>query len=212
MKAPLVKRSLAPPDTSSPQATLRSFVENVNREHQLLMESYDQYLKEPGLFPSTSVSEQAKQGKILFNQAERCLNLSEIPPRLKLDMATERTLLLKEILDRIEVSPYAEIPNAEAVAADDELSGWTLPDTEIDIAQVESGPRAGEFLFSTETVARLEEFYQKVKHLPYKPGATEGFYQFYISTPGRLFPFKWFENLPSWLNTSYWDQTLWQWT
>ena len=212
--APLVKRPLAPPDTSSPQTTLRSFVENVNRAHQLLMESYDQYQKEPGLFPSTEVREQFKQAVILFKRAEDCLNLSEIPSRLKQDTASEGTLLLKEVLDRIEVPTYAEIPDAEAVAADSELSHWRLPNTKIDIVKVESGPRAGEFLFSPKTVARLEEFYQKVKYLPYKPSAREGFYELYISTPGSLIPSKiniWFENLPSWLNTRYWSQTLWQW-
>ncbi len=209
--SPLVKRPLAPPDTSSPQATLRSFVENVNEAHRILMAAYDQYLEEPGPFPSTEVREQAKQAKILFGRAKRCLNLSKIPRRLEQDVGVEGTMLLKEILDRIEVPPYSEIPDAEAIAADSELSRWTLPDTEIHIVKVESEPRAGEFLFSRETVARLDEFYQKVKKLPYKPGATEGFYQFYISTPGRVLPFKWFEVLPSWLNTVYWGQTLWQW-
>ena len=205
-----VKRPLAPPDTSSPQATLRSFVENVNESHRVLMAAYDQYLKEPGAFPSISVREQAKQAEIFFERAKGSLNLSEIPPRLEQDVALEGTLLLKEVLDRIEVPTYDEIPDAEAVAADKELSRWTLPHTEIDIVKVKSGPQAGEFLFSTETVTRLGEFYQKVKNLPYKPGATEGFYQFYISTPGRLFPLKGLQGLPSWLNAIYWDQTLWQ--
>ncbi len=209
--APLVKRPLAPPDTSSPQATLRTFVENVNESHRILMAAYDQYLKEPGPFPSPSVREQAKQAKILFKRAKGSLNLSEIPPRLERDVGTEGTLLLKEVLDRIEVPTYAEIPDAEAVAADEKLSRWTLPDTEIDIVKVEEGDKAGEFLFSTETVTRLGEFYQKVKNLPYKPGATAGFYQFYISTPGWLLPLKWLQGLPSWLDAVYWDQTLWQW-
>ncbi len=209
--APLVKRPLAPPDTSSPQATLRTFVENVNGGHRILMAAYEQYLKEPGMLPSTSVSEQAKQAKIVVRRAERTLNLSKIPSRLKPDVALEGTLMLKEILDRIEVPPYTKIPDAEAVAADQDLSGWTLPDTEIHIVKVEEGPRAGEFLFSPETVARLGEFYQKVQQFPYKPGATAGFYQFYISTPGRLLPLKWFQSWPSWLNAFYWGHTLWQW-
>ena len=66
---PLVKHPLAPPDTSSPQATLRSFVENIKESHRILMAAYDQYMEEPGPFPSTSVSEQAKQGKIFFTRA-----------------------------------------------------------------------------------------------------------------------------------------------
>ena len=212
--APLIKHPLAPPDTSSPQATLRSFVDNVNKTHQLWMESYNRYMKDPELFPSSSLREQFKQAKIFFNRAKNCLNLSEMPSRLKSDTGTEGVILLKEILDRIELPPDTDIPDAEAVAADKKFSRWTLPYTEIDIVKVESGPRAGEFLFSTETVARLDEFYQKVKNLPYKPGATEGFYQFYISTPGGinvLLPFKLVQGWASWLNAVYWEQTLWQW-
>ena len=211
MAAPLVKYPLAPPDTSSPQATIRSFMENVNKSHQIITAAYEQYRQEPGPLLSSSVREQVNWAKILFQRAERCLNLSEIPSRLKYDMAIEGTLLLKDIFDRIEVPPYAQIPDEEALTTDKEFSKWTLPNTEIDIVKVDSGPQAGEFLFSPETVARLSEFYQKVKTLPYKPGAEAGFYQFYISSPGRLFPFKWFEVLPNWLQTVYWGQTLWQW-
>ncbi len=105
MAAPLVQQPLAPPDTSSPQATMRSFVENVNESYRILMIAYDQYLKEPGPLPSTSVKEQVKQAEIFFERAERCLNLSKIPPRLKQDVGMEGTLMLKAIFDRIEVPP-----------------------------------------------------------------------------------------------------------
>ena len=209
---PSVNHPLEPPDTSSPQATLRTFVENFNRGSDLLIETYDQYRKEPGLFPSKSLNEKFKQADLLFIRAEQCLNVIKIPSRLKRDTAIEASLLLKEILDRIEVPPYTEIPDAEAVAADKELSRWTLPKTEIHIVKVEEGTRAGEFLFSPETVARLRKFYHSVKNLPYKPGATEGFYQSYLEAPGMRFPFKWLEYLPSWLlNNRYWGQALWQW-
>ena len=208
---PSVKHPLEPPDTSSPQATLRTFVENFNRGSDLLIESYDQYRKEPGLFPSNSVNEKFEQADLLFIRAEQCLNVIKIPSRLKRDTAIEASLLLKEILDRIEVPPYTEIPDAEAVAADKELSRWTLPKTEIHIVKVEEGTRAGEFLFSPETVARLRKFYHSVKNLPYKPGATEGFYQSYLESPGMRFPLKCLQYLPSWLNNRYWGQALWQW-
>ena len=208
---PSVKHPLEPPDTSSPQATLRTFVENFNRGSDLLIETYDQYRKEPGLFPSKSLNEKFKQADLLFIRAEQCLNVIKIPSRLKRDTAIEASLLLKEILDRIEVPPYTEIPDAEAVAADKELSRWTLPKTEIHIVKVEEGTRAGEFLFSPETVARLRKFYHSVKNLPYKPGATEGFYQSYLESPGMRFPLKCLQYLPSWLNNRYWGQALWQW-
>ena len=121
------------------------------------MESNKQYFKESRLFPSTSVRQQFKQSQIFFERASRCLDLSKIPPRLKQDVAVESTLLLKEILDRIEVPTYAQIPGAEAV---------TDRETEIHIVKVESGPRAGEFLFSPETVANS---IRKFKGSPISP-------------------------------------------
>ena len=211
--ASLVENPLAPPDTSSPQATMRSFLDNTSK-YKLFMEVIDKYLKDPGLLPSTSIRQQAKDLKIFLNRAEDCLNLSEIPLRLKRDKGIEAIIMLKEVLDRIEIPPYAEIPDFEAVASDEELTRWRLPRTRIEIVKVESGSRVGEFLFSAETVARSEEFYQNVKKLPYKPGATEGFYELYVSSPGRadfLLPFKLLQGLPSWLKAVYWGQSLWQW-
>ena len=211
---PLIQRPLAPPDTSSPQATLKSFVDNFNRGYYLIFNAYNQYGKESGLFPSSSISQEIEQGSILFNRVLNCVNLSQIPPRLKRREGFLAVIMLKEILDRIEVPPYEEIPGVEAIASDKELSRWTIPNTEITIVKVEEGSRAGEFLFSPETVARTEEFYNKIQNLPYKPGATEGVYQFSLSLAGRLdwlLPFKLIQSLPSWSNNIYWEQTLWQW-
>ena len=211
---PLVQRPLAPPDTSSPQATLKSFVDNFNRGYHLIFNAYHQYGKESGLFPSSSVSQQIEQGSILFKRVLNCMNLSQVPPRLKRREGFLTVIMLKEILDRIEVPPYEQIPDVEAVASDKEMSRWTIPNTEITIVKVEEGNRAGEFLFSPETVARTKEFYNKIQNLPYKPGATEGVYQFSLSLAGRLdwlLPFKLIQALPSWFNNIYWEQTLWQW-
>ncbi len=211
--APVVKNPLAPPDTSSPQATLRSFVDNVNQAHEILMAAHEQSQQESGFFYSKSVQNQVKQGTIIFGRAIYCLNLSKVPLRLKQDTGIEGTLLLKEILDRIKLPPYSEIPNAK-VAANRELSRWTIPGTQINIVKVEAGPKAGKFIFSPNTVSRLREFYKQVEELPYKADATEGFYEFYISTPASLTPSnldQFFLNMPDWLNTRYRDQTLWQW-
>ena len=201
---------LEPADTSSPQATLRSFVEHVDESHEILMAAYEQYLREPGPLPSASVSAQADRAKELFFLARDTLDLSQIPEQIRQNVEIELTLMLKEVLDRIEVPPYGQIPDAAAVDSD-ELTRWRLPNTAIEIVKVEEGSRAGEFLFSPQTVGRLGEFYERVEGLPYKPGATEGFYDFYLATPGNLFPLKWLQNLPSWLQTLYWKQTLWQW-
>ena len=211
--APLVKNPLKTPDTSSPQATLRSFVDNVNKVHQIIMAAHEQSQQESGLLYSDSVSKQITEGKIIFRRAQYCLDLSKVPQRLKKDRGIEGTLLLKEILDRIQLPSYDQIPDAETVE-NEGLSRWTIPGTEINIVKVEEGPKAGKFLFSPDTVKRLKEFYKRVEHLPYQANATEGFYQFYISTPASLTPSNldpFFFALPSWLHTRYWEQTLWQW-
>ncbi|MDJ0661588.1 MAG: mechanosensitive ion channel family protein [Crocosphaera sp.] len=208
-----VKNPLKTSDNSSPQATLRSFVENVNRAHQLLMAAHNQSQQESGLLSSDSVNQQVKDGKILFRRAQDCLDLSQIPFQLKEDRGIESTLLLKEILDRIPLPDYGDIPDAEVVNQKG-LTRWTIPGTEINIVKVEEGPRTGKFLFSPSTVKRLREFYKRVEQLPYKNNATESFYQFYISTPGSLNPSildPLFLLLPNWMHTTYRDQTLWQW-
>ena len=204
-----VEHPLAPPDTSSPQATIRSFIENVNEAHRIVMTANEQYLREPGLFPSASVKDQVAPGIILFERAMDCLDTSKVPPRLEQDAAIEGTILLKEILDRIDIPPYDQIPNVAEM--DKDLSRWTIPNTEIDLVKISEGPRIGEFLFSSETGARLEEFYNKVKTLPYKPNSTEGFYRFYISNPGQILSSKWIQRLPGSFKVIYWDQALWQW-
>ena len=65
---------------------------------------------------------------------------------------------------RIEVPPYDEIPDSEAVASRrgiDSLEASPAPESRLlKLSQVRE---SGEFLFSPETVARREEFYKNVK-------------------------------------------------
>ena len=51
----------------------------------------------------------------------------------------ERAIQLKEILDRIQISVFDDIPNREVMEADPEKK-WRLPDTEIDFVLIEDGP------------------------------------------------------------------------
>jgi MscS family membrane protein len=65
-----------------------------------------------------------------------------------------------------------EIPDAAAAVAQDgakdiQSRRWRIPGTEIAIARVEQGPRAGEFLLSADTVQRAKELYELAQGLPY---------------------------------------------
>jgi small-conductance mechanosensitive channel len=216
---PSANALLKPPNTVSPRETLRSFIENMNLAYGLLMKAHRENLNTPGYFPSESVRQMEKQAHEYFDSGVECLNLSQIPKNLKENTGYESAIMLKEVFDRIDLPPFEEIPNAEAIEAEEEkektaeLSRYRIPNTDIIIDMVEDGPREGEFLFTPETVSRIEEFYGKVKDYPYKTNTllSTDFFEFYVTNPGRLLPPKWSQLLPAWSDATYLEQTLWQW-
>ena len=201
---------LEPPDTSSPRATLESF-----------MRSTDAFYK------ATSSSEQdPEEAKAALDKAIRCLNLSKTPPGMKKDVGLETVLQLREILDRIPLPLFTEIPDKKYIerilVADKEdlpaenrdrknLIKWPIPHTEIVIGRVAEGSRFGSFLFTPETVKHTHSFYEKIRDLPYKTGAAEGIYERYIYSSGWLIPVQVLINLPDWMQRGYMGQAVWQW-
>ena len=218
-KEDIVKNPLRPPDTSSPRATLRSFLQNINRAYAMLMNANARNMTSPGVFTSESVEQMERHAGVLLQRSAYCLNLSEVPDELKQDVGYEGAIILKEILDRIEVPPFEAIPDVKPIEAKEgkekitELNRWRLPNTDIIISKVKEGPRMGEFLFEPKTVARLSDFYDKVQDLPYKQNTeiSHYFLNFYEETPGLLLPPKWYRWVPPWLTGIYFEQPLWQW-
>ena len=218
-KEDIVKNPLRPPDTSSPRATVQSFLRNINRAYTMLMAAHQKNLKDPGLFTSESIAQMERHVEILLQRSAYCLNLSGVPDDLKQDVGYEGAIKLKEIFDRIELPPFEKIPDLKAIEAEEErekvleLDRWRIPNTAIIIAKVEQGLRKDEYLFDEATVARLDEFYGKIMQLPYKRNGdlSYGFLNFYTTTPGLLLPPKWYRWLPAWSNAIYFKQPIWQW-
>jgi MscS family membrane protein len=127
-----------------------------------------------------------------------------------------------------------ELPSFESIPDRNSAAGlpskrWRLPETEIDIALIENGPRSGEYLVSAGTVDRLPEFYERVKNLPYKPGpaaelsdvyrklsagGTATIYEAYLSSPvglERIVPISWMLRLPAWAKSPIAGVAPWQW-
>ena len=151
------------------------------------------------------------------------LDLSQVPPAARGEIAVDTFVLLWEVMARLELPPPEEIPGAptekesglmeeyQADAGAEVPTRWRLPGTEIIIARVEDGPREGAFLFSPETVAGLRSFYEKVRDLPYlRPMALEPLTATQLLT-GWMIPLKWVEALPPWANRPIFGLLLWKW-
>ncbi len=219
---------LAPPPTESPQATLLGFLGAMRAAH------------DAALGPDAG-----ERSMTALRRAARTLDLSGFRDILAEKRGVEAALKLKEVIDRIEMPALAEAPDlrdvrradaadgvAGALAAlaqgadpgpveipDGPIDAWTIPGTEIAIVRIETGPRRGAFLFSADTVMRADEFYARVRKLPYAEAGppymslnrTPGIYQTYITTPGEGLSPGWGRHVPRWAGAVYFGQTLWQW-
>ena len=167
---------LRPADTSSPRDTLRSFLTNMIEAIQARRQADDEMITTTGL--------QA------YSRALQTLDFSTTPYSDSWMVRTQRVAMLKELLDRIELPPDNEIPGKTEVA-EGAITQWTIPNTRIRIKRIEQGPRAGEFLFSADTVEGLERLYRHAKHLPYQPGtAAVGWYENYLRSDRTAMAFE----------------------
>jgi MscS family membrane protein len=86
---------LQPPDRSSPRATLKTFLDDMN----MAVEAYNA----------------GHRDQVIAHvfRAIRCLDLTKEPPALRNPLGVHAALYLKETLDRIGIPPYDQIPDAE---------------------------------------------------------------------------------------------------
>jgi len=189
-EAPAV-HPLEPPDRSSPRATLTTFFDSID----LTWELYS--ADEPGIDET-------------FTVARECLDLSEVPPLVFREFSGMTALILKEVLDRIELPPLDEIPDAAMI---DELgiSRWTIPHTEITLVRAPEGEGAGEWLFSKRTVSRAESYFERVRHLPYQPGRTGGHIEELRSGTRASLLMKFAQAMPQWFRSEIGGMLAWQW-
>ncbi|MCE0555585.1 mechanosensitive ion channel family protein [Motilimonas sp. E26] len=223
-----IRNRLKPVDTSSPRSTLEGFLASVNMAYSIVMEMDEALTANP---PTVSLADSEKQEEMARNflrQASLTMDLSKVPSALREGVAINATLQLKEILDRMMLPPLQAVPNSFTLSVNS-VNKWRYPNTRIEIVRMTDGPRAGEYLFSAETVKAIDDFYEGVAELPYRedhispiemdyhsPHKSEGFYEYYISTPGDLIPHtnylgSLFAGLPKGMHQLYSGQTLAQW-
>ena len=230
-----VRARLKPIDVTSPRALIQAFLASVNGAYALIMEADAALRAEPPAMTRERARETEREAARLIERAVSTLDLSGVPEALRENIGIERALMLKEVLDRVPLSPIEAIPDARGVelrrASGKGPIRWPVPNTTIEIAELTEGPNAGEFRFSADTVERAAADYHKVHDLPYRsdygpetryaedydsPQVSEGLYRYYISTPGYLVPgASWLgallTNLPDGLTALYFGQAGWQW-
>ena len=191
-------------DTSSPRGTMTLFLDACNELHELVQKN--RYLDR------NSVEFQQLGQRIVS-----CLDTSQLPDFSREFYDAEAAVCLKEVLDRIPLPAAEEIPGIESVETLDgteALTRWQVPRTQIVISKMEEGPRRGEFLFSSETVARAPSLYNKTRHQPYRNQGrpvSEGFYEWWLSRPGNPTVAAWVDGLPEWFQDRYFGLAIWQW-
>jgi MscS family membrane protein len=216
------------PDTSSPQATLQGFLVESDSLYTRWAERITDYYNSNTLYPTAEQRQAQRRVMQAVPNAIRALDLSEVPPVLRDTVGVERVLQFREILDRIDLPPLPDVPDA-ATMMNRPVKRWRLPGTEIDFVLVSQGPRTGEYLVSSETVERLPEFYRLVKDLPYKggpalrvqdayrllrPGNTRTIYEIFSNSPiglSYVIPMRWMLNWPDWARVSIGGTAVWQW-
>ena len=192
----------------SPQETLLDFYAVMADVGQLVADVEASHSSDRGLFWNREARAEMEEVQVLFNAAVASLDGSSFPLGVRPYLKDEAAIQLKHVLDFIfnNSRQIITIPDASAMKAlNDERSkdtqSWTLPGSSIVLTSHQADdPVNSDFYFSADTVASVSEMYaqisQQVDDLEAKDFITRSFYQDFVHTPGRLFPPKWYLNLP----------------
>jgi MscS family membrane protein len=138
------------------------------------------------------------------------LDLSEVPQAARVKRGRAAAIALYETLSRIQLPPVEQIPSADhfGLLATTNVLHWTIPNTEIVLARNSSG----DFLFTPQTVARAQEFFERVRNLPCTRSVPfENVQETMGNNGGWLIPYTWVRALPRWCFTPLANEPIWKW-
>lgn len=190
---------LQPVDTSSPRATLESFVRLAREGEEALW-----------VYRNSQSRATAEQIVLLGDQFEQLLDLSSVPAAARREARGDAVGFLMDIIGRVQLPPIESVPDADAFEDDGTPAKWKIPGTLITISRIEEGPREHEFLFSARTLTRLPALYERIKHLPLRSSTGIESWQLTLRDfHGPLIPAKLVAELPDrlkqpWLGTPIW--------
>lgn len=187
-------------DTSSPRATLATL--------EMLAAALEDLVIKQKTKPT---AENQAEVYRLMQKLTSLLDLSAVPPASRRDTARDTIAFLVDVIRRIDVPPLLAIPDAEKYPDVTKPASWTIPGSEVTISRVMTGPKAGRFLFDSDTVARAGEFYTVLKNFPLKgPARLNSWREEQIQLHGWMIPPAVVAPLPPSLKRSMFDTPIWK--
>ena len=191
---------LAPPDTSSPYATMRSFDSAVVE----LRDAFNAYRESRTIRDLRKTLQGAQRITRLFD-------LDPLPPATRDETGRESVSLIMDILNRIPPYDMNAIPGAKAEDKDKLPARWTIPNTEIHIARTEAGPYAGEYQFTADTMRRLPAFHARIiNEPPTREVVHSNWSKVAAEITGPLIPSAFVESLPESGKVQVFDSPVWK--
>ncbi|GGE80409.1 hypothetical protein GCM10007285_05120 [Stappia taiwanensis] len=208
---------IVPPDTSSPRASLGSFLAIMREASTIWMRVAKDFQesKQPRL--SEEQERDLALVRLLIAKAAGIFDLGDIAETARESASIEIVLQFQEILDRIHLPKLSTVPGESAGSFDYHMNRdslpdrWTIPGTDIEFAATEG---KGSYLVTREAVERIPDDYELIKQFPARSDKGIDLYKYYIYTPGNLVAPRWYDVIlagPPWLRTEFMSQTYWQW-
>ncbi|MEJ8475988.1 mechanosensitive ion channel family protein [Roseibium algae] len=220
LKTYLRENPLAPPDTSSPRASLESFILLMDQASTVWREVRTAFHDSNERLLSDADELKLQQVRALLDKASGVFDLSGIPETARQRASLEISLQFQEILDRIYLPKMADVPgsaagsflNSMAIAQLPER--WTIPGTDLVFERTRVPGAGSRFLMTRESVALIPEDYELIKAFAPREDIGDDLYAYYIYTPGNLVAPKWYDLIragPAWLGNHIFSQAYWQW-
>ena len=146
----------------------------------------------------------------VMGQIRALIDLSQLPLASRREVGSQTGLFLLDILGRVEPIDAAVLPGPDDLD-DQSTAGFRLPGTPLRIVEVAEGDRAGEYLFSADTVHGAPRFLAGLATLPLRSSlAIKSWDDTGRQLAGPWIPTSWIAKLPDSLKRTLLDTPVWK--
>lgn len=190
---------ITPIRTESPRSTLQSLY-NLRDDLETSLGAYWQQ-------QNTS---NAAQIAFVMGQIRALIDLSQVPLASRRETGSQTALYLLDILGRVKAIDATVLPGPDDLDGQP-TTGFRLPGTPLRIVEIVEGERAGEYLFSADTVRSAPRFFAGLRTLPLRSSLpTTSWGDMSRQLSGPWIPNTAVANLPSIMKRSILDTPIWK--